>query len=163
MSWLTGFGNTIEDQDTEEELEEEKSYTTEEFDGLIDKYTDIIEKKINEKAHILTHFTIQLPLFEIYLYNSRDSNGSNKTFCRMRMHEIFYQHSGNQMGKLEHLFSIDDVRLINDSCADERFESVFRKKPKPSTLTEDESDEFLSRANSDLKDDSETAEIDGNS
>ena len=47
MSWLTGFRQKYETPETslDEDEEEEKSHTTEEFDELIDKYTDIIEKK----------------------------------------------------------------------------------------------------------------------
>jgi hypothetical protein len=111
MSWLTGFGQKYESP--ESSLEEEKSDITEEFDELIDKYTEIIEKKAHEKSDVHSHFTIQLPLFEMFLFNSKSD--SSKAFCRMRMHEILFQHSYSDANKSKYLVSVDDIELLNEN------------------------------------------------
>ena len=64
------------------------------------------------------------------------------------------------MKRTEYLFSIDDIELVNEFATMKKFEIVFRKKPKPTTMTEDESDEFLSKLNSDFGDD-ESVDTDG--
>lgn len=69
------------------------------------------------------------------------------------MHELYFQRSSTQnMSRTDYLFAIDNIEVVNDKPSSKRFETVFRKKPKPVTMTEDESDEFLSRVNSDFDD-----------
>lgn len=70
------------------------------------------------------------------------------------MHELYFQRSSTQtMTRTDYLFAIDNIEVLKDKSSIKRFETVFRKRPKPATMTEDESDEFLSRVNSDFDDD----------
>lgn len=161
MSWLPGFGHHHTPEVQEEE--EDKTEMDEEFEEIIDKYAEIIEKKEQEKDkdEILYHFTVAMPLFEVFLFNRSTPASPSQVFCRMRMHEIFFQRSYSQSGRYEYLFSIDDVEIVNEFTTLKRFEIVFKKKPRPTTMTEDESDEFLSRVNSDFDDDNESVDTDG--
>jgi hypothetical protein len=66
------------------------------------------------------------------------------------MSELNFQRSSNLTGRIDYLFAIDNIELVNEQPHIKKFETIFRKKMKASGLTEDESDEFLSRVNSDF-------------
>ena len=59
------------------------------------------------------------------------------------------------------LIQIEDINLDNRANTIERFKKIFRKKPKGSNMTENESDEFLSKINSEVEEEFEPLENDG--
>jgi len=67
VSWLPGFGRKY--RQTEEETKDLKGDMDEQFEEVIEKYSEIIKKKEEDKENeeIFQHFTIALPLFEIFL------------------------------------------------------------------------------------------------
>jgi len=77
------------------------------------------------------------------------------------MNEINFQRS-SQSGRVDYLFAIDDIEMVNEEAKMKKFETIFRKKLKRSGLTEDESDEFLSRVNSDFDEEADSIELDSN-
>lgn len=161
VSWLPGFGRKY--RQTEEEMKEPEDDMDTKFEEVIEKYSEIIEKKekTKENDEIFQHFSITLPLFEIFLCNKKNPSFQPQVFCRLRMNEINFQRS-SQNGRVDYLFAIDDIEVVNEEAKIKKFETIFRKKPKRSDLTEDESDEFLSRVNSDFDDEIESIEFDCN-
>ena len=125
----------------------------EQFEEAIDRYSEIINKKEEEKEsdEILYHFTIALPLFELFLCNKKSPSSQPQVFWRLRMNEINFQRSSLN-GRIDYLFAIDDIEVVNEEAKLKNFDTIFRRKPKRTDMTEDESDEFLSRLNSDFDD-----------
>ena len=152
-SWLPGFGRKYKQQS--DDYEDEVSGMDDQFEEVIEKYTEVIKKKEENKGNdeILFHFTVVMPLFEVFLCNKKTPSSPPQVFCRMRMNEINFQRSSSQNGRIDYLFAIDDIEVVNEQASIEKFETVFRKKPRITNMTEDESDEFLSRLNSDFDDD----------
>lgn len=160
MSWLSRFGNVYQKKQ-HEEIYNPTSNMDDQLDELIGRYHEIIEKKEQEKDQddILFHFTVVMPLFEIFLCTKKAQSAHSQVFCRLRMSELNFQRLSNQTGRIDYLFAIDNIELVNEQPSIKKFETVFRKKIKASGFTEDESDEFLSRANSEF-DDEESLDTD---
>ena len=135
--------NEIENNDIENEFEE-----------LLQQYTEIAKQKENDKENdeILHHFTLTLPLFEVFMFTRKTNSSGHNVIWKIRFHEIFFQRLNTQNGRYSYLFNIDNIEVVNEQTKTKRFELVMRKKPKSKAVTEDESDEFLSRINSEYED-----------
>ena len=149
FSWIPKltYSNHQNDEETKNDIENE-------FEELFHQYTEIAKQKENEKENdeILHHFTTTIPLFEVFMFTRKASSSNHNIIWRIRLHEVFFQRLNTQNGRYSYLFNIDDIEVANEQAKSKRFELVLRKKQKSRAITEDESDEFLSRINSEYED-----------
>ena len=95
------------------------------------------------------------------MFNSAGPINQPQIFWNLRIQDFFLQELCLANGEDSFLILIEDINLVNRSNTNERFEKIFRKKPKPTNMTEDESDEFLSKMNSEIEEELDPLENDG--
>jgi uncharacterized protein YukE len=157
VSWIPGLSRK---HNTAEEPENE---IDENFEELITQYSSLMKREIDLKnpKKISFHMNIALSLFEVIMFNRATPDSPLQVFFNFRLHDIYLQQINNLEGKSEYLFRVENINVVNSTKSLDRFEFVFRKKPKVANTTEDESDEFLSRINSEVEEELDPVENDG--